>query len=78
MPNQSSKKGHEPTRTCVICKKKTNQNSMFRFVLVNGKIVFDRLRQIWWRGSYCCEDLTCVKKLRSNKKMYGKFKPWTS
>ncbi|MCK4311660.1 MAG: DUF448 domain-containing protein [Candidatus Cloacimonetes bacterium] len=63
MPKKSSKAGHVPERTCVICKKKKEQYKLIRFAILDSEIVFDLKRKITARGYYVCDDNDCMEKL---------------
>ncbi|MBN2016652.1 MAG: YlxR family protein [Candidatus Cloacimonetes bacterium] len=65
MPNKASKKSHVPFRTCVICKEKTSQSSMHRFVIQDGKILFDEKKNLEGRGYYFCDKEKCKASLSS-------------
>ena len=59
MPNKASNKGHVPVRTCVICKEKGSKNSMHRFVISNGILIFDEKNMLPGRGYYFCDKEKC-------------------
>lgn len=63
MPNKSSKKGHIPIRSCVICRKKDEKSNLQRFIIEKGSIVFDEKQNMHGRGFYHCGNLQCVEKL---------------
>ncbi len=63
MPNRSSKAGHIPERTCVICKEKKEQKYLVRFVILNNEIVYDLSRNIAARGYYVCDVNLCLEKI---------------
>ena len=63
MPNKSSKKGHLPERSCVICRKKDFKKIIIRFVVIENQVVFDLNNKIWQRGYYVCDNNDCIKKL---------------
>ena len=76
MPNKSSKAGHIPMRSCVICRQKKEQKSLLRFVIINKEIVIDINKKISSRGYYLCDENECIgksekwlKKSISRKKM---------
>ena len=60
MPNKNSKADHTPIRTCVICKKKIDQNLLLNFCLMNGSIVYDIKRVIPVRKYYVCPAEPCL------------------
>jgi len=74
MPNQASHAGHIPQRTCVICRQKTDQGKLLRFVLLKGKYVIDPQRVLSGRGYYCCEAKECVEKIEKWIQRYRKRK----
>ncbi len=63
MTNKSSKAGHIPLRTCVICKCKAEQKIFLRFVLVDKEIVFDLNRKFPAYGYYVCDKNECLEKI---------------
>ncbi len=60
MPNRSSKAGHIPQRSCVICRKKNEKDKMMRFVLNEGDIIIDYRQRLNMRGYYTCDDNGCI------------------
>ena len=74
MPNRSSKAGHNPQRTCVVCRKKSEKKKLIRFVLLDSEIVLDLNYKIEKRGYYVCDDNDCLKKLdkRVKKMLKGR------
>lgn len=75
MPNRSSHAHHVPLRTCVICKRKAQKQNLFRFILLDGKAVFDLKQKIMRRGYYVCDENECLQKLDkwiSRKKKHRK------
>ncbi|MBN2828749.1 MAG: DUF448 domain-containing protein [Candidatus Cloacimonetes bacterium] len=73
MPNQASKAGHKPERSCVICREKKQKTSMFRLVFVSHELIFDIKQIIPGRGYYLCNDNACLGKL---EKWIRKKKQW--
>jgi len=63
MANKSSHAGHEPERTCVICRKKQKQKDLFRFVILSNRFVIETGRKLSGRGYYCCQNQECLKEL---------------
>ena len=63
MPNRSSKAGHIPKRTCVVCKNKTRQDELMRFAIIDREIVFDIRKKLACRGYYVCNNNECLLKL---------------
>ena len=68
MPNRSSKAGHIPQRTCVVCRKKSDKKKLMRFVLLDSDIVLDLNCKIEKRGYYVCDDNDCLQKLEKSVK----------
>jgi len=68
MPNRSSKAGHIPQRTCVVCRKKTGKKKLMKFVLLDSEIIFDLNGFIEKRGYYVCDDNSCLQKLEKSVK----------
>ncbi len=60
MPNRSSKAGHMPIRTCVVCRKKDEKSKMIRFVIAENEIVIDWGKRNLMRGYYTCNDNECL------------------
>lgn len=60
MPNKNSKAGHIAQRTCVVCRKKSAQNALLSFFLLNGKLVFDLTAHIQCRKYYLCGNAACA------------------
>ena len=63
MPKKSSKAGHVPERTCVVCRKKKERDKLIRFAILDSEIIFDLKREIASRGYYVCDDNDCLEKL---------------
>jgi len=59
MPNRNSKAGHQPLRTCVVCKKKIDQSVLLNFFIMRESVVFDTKRQIQTRKRYLCDEAVC-------------------
>ncbi|HRR50380.1 MAG TPA: DUF448 domain-containing protein, partial [Candidatus Cloacimonas sp.] len=72
MPNKNSKAGHIPIRTCVVCKKKVDQNRLLNFFHTTSGIVFDCNRIIQVRKYYLCPNEECFKGLSKWQKRYQK------
>jgi predicted RNA-binding protein YlxR (DUF448 family) len=60
MPNQSSNAGHLPERTCVICRKKTEQGLLLGFYLLGNEIIFDINKAVQTRKKYVCHSEECL------------------
>lgn len=63
MANRASKAGHEPERTCVVCRSKQQKKELFRFILWQDEVVFDLEKKIQARGYYVCDDNKCLQKI---------------
>jgi hypothetical protein len=63
MPNQSSKAGHIPSRTCVICHKKQPKNQLLRFTKMASGVVYDLKQKLEGRGYYVCNSEKCINKI---------------
>jgi len=63
MSNRSSKAGHIPERTCIVCRKKSEKQKLIKFVLLDSEIVFDLNSDMKGRGYYVCDDNRCLQKL---------------
>ncbi|HNX03280.1 MAG: YlxR family protein [Candidatus Cloacimonas sp.] len=74
MPNKNSKAAHLPIRTCVVCKKKVDQNQLLNFFLTESGIVFDFRRIIPGRRFYLCPSADCFKGLNKWRKGHQKRK----
>lgn len=73
-----SSKNHTPTRTCVVCKTKTDKSKLMRIVCPNKEIVVDDFNKINSRGVYVCKNKECVVNLKKNRvlnKIYHKDIP---
>lgn len=77
MPNQNSHASHIALRTCVVCKKKVDQNRLLNFCIVTEGIVFDIQRLLPGRKFYLCAHPDCYQGLqkwrkRNHKRQHGK------
>jgi len=63
MPNRSSKAGHIPHRTCVVCRKKVAKSELVKFSVLGSGVVFDMKRKLLGRGYYVCDDNNCINRL---------------
>jgi predicted RNA-binding protein YlxR (DUF448 family) len=63
MPNQNSKAGQIPQRTCVICKTKTGQAELLNFYLMDRDLVFDMNKAVQTRKRYVCFRDECLGQL---------------
>jgi len=73
MVNRNSHAGHNPERSCVICKKKTVKGNLLRFILLDDESILDLNNKISSRGYYVCNENSCIEKLdkwlrRKNRK----------
>ncbi|MDR1835428.1 MAG: DUF448 domain-containing protein [Fusobacteriaceae bacterium] len=61
--------GHIPERTCLVCRKKSGKDNLFRICQRDPKTYFFDETQKWQsRGWYICKDHECLKKLSRHKK----------
>ncbi len=67
MPNRSSKTGHIPWRSCVICREGKNKKELIRFILLEKDIIFDLNQDLTGRGYYVCDQNTCLGKVNKWK-----------
>ncbi len=70
-----SSKNHTPTRTCVVCKTKSDKSKLMRIVCFKNEIVIDDINKINSRGIYVCKNKECVVNLKKNRvlnKIYHK------
>lgn len=52
-----------PTRTCIICRKKANKKELIRIVSnAEGNAVWDKAQNLNARGIYFCKDKNCLGK----------------
>ena len=63
MPNKSSKAGHKPERTCIICRTKREKSELLSFYLLDGEPIFDLKNKVPKRKNYICFDEECLGKL---------------
>ncbi|MDD2543525.1 MAG: DUF448 domain-containing protein [Candidatus Cloacimonetes bacterium] len=54
MPNHYSKAGHNPIRTCVVCRQKSAKSHLLPFVVLPGGIVYDLSGKLQCRKLYHC------------------------
>lgn len=59
-----------PIRTCMVTGQKQEKSSLLRFVVIDGKILFDRKQKFQGRGGYVVETEVNLQKL---KKLGGKI-----
>lgn len=72
MPNRSSKAGHRPQRTCVVCREKSVQTALLSFFFLEGKLVFDLSGHCQQRKFYLCPSGNCVTGLSKWRLRYHK------
>jgi len=51
-----------PVRTCVGCRRKTDQADLVRYAIVSGEIVADEAGTMPGRGAYVCRGDECFEK----------------
>ena len=60
-----------PTRSCILCRKRNNKDKLFRIVSKNFEAYLDNTQKINSRGIYICKDINCInkclKKINNNK-----------
>lgn len=57
-----------PQRMCIICRKSTDKEELYRFTKSEESYVFDEKQINQSRGIYVCESLICVERLSKHKK----------
>ena len=58
-------KKHVPTRSCSVCKVKSDKNDLIRLVKSpEGKIFIDTAKKLPGRGAYICPSLDCLEKAK--------------
>ena len=56
---------HVPTRSCSVCKVKSDKNDLIRLVKSpDGKIFIDTAGKLPGRGAYICPDLECLERAK--------------
>jgi predicted RNA-binding protein YlxR (DUF448 family) len=63
MTNHNSNVGYVPTRTCIICKKKTDQKALLGFYMLQNEMVFDVHKLVPTRKKYVCHAAACLELL---------------
>lgn len=61
-----------PVRTCFGCRQRRVKDSLLRFVLDNGQLLFDRQATLGGRGVYCCDNDGCLQLFRRNRKQLAR------
>jgi hypothetical protein len=59
----------EPERTCVICRTKKSQKELFRFVVKDREIIFDKKQNELGRGFYVCSKKCWEDGVKKKKKI---------
>lgn len=72
MPNSNSKAGHNPERTCVVCRVKSTKSALLGFVLLSSGLVFDLQSKLQCRKQYICADPICYEGLGKWRRKYMK------
>ncbi len=75
MPNRHSKAGHQPRRTCVVCRSQKDLRELLAFFLLAEGLVFDPQRRVQRRRQYVCPQENCLRGLDKwrRSKMKRKF-----
>lgn len=63
----SKKHNHMPERTCLVTGQKAEKSAFFRFVIRDGKLVFDNSKISSGRGGYVCKTVEALEKLSKLK-----------
>ncbi|MGH7907628.1 MAG: YlxR family protein [Candidatus Binataceae bacterium] len=63
----SSKRNHEPGRTCLGCMKRDEQKALVRIASANGAIVLDADRRLPGRGGYLHPRGECLKSFAASR-----------
>ena len=58
-----------PERMCMICKKRSEKQNLFRFSSVDGRYLYDKKQKIQSRGFYLCDNPACLNALSKHKKV---------
>jgi len=61
-----------PMRSCVVCRKKLEKESLNRYVWCGQKPVLDEEQIMPGRGAYCCQREKCTTHFLQQKKMWQK------
>ncbi|HNX38161.1 MAG TPA: DUF448 domain-containing protein [Candidatus Cloacimonadota bacterium] len=72
MPNRNSHADHIPFRTCVICRRKAEQKSLWSIRLLPQGLVIDLKRELSGRKCYVCPESDCLSGLERWQKKYSK------
>jgi len=60
VPNQNSRAGHIPERSCVICKKKIDRKMLLKFFTIKNRVIFDIADKICYAKRYICHQQQCL------------------
>ncbi len=65
---------HLPTRTCVVCRTRSDKKNLFRLALdrVTAQIVLDERQRLPGRGAYVCAQ--CVQRLSFSNRVQRAFR----
>ena len=63
-----------PQRTCIGCKAKKDKKELIRIVKnKEGEITIDRTGKMQGRGTYICDDITCLERAIKTKSLERSF-----
>ena len=66
---------HEPERTCIVCRKKSDKSNFIKIVRnKNGEILIEKEKKLDGRGAYICKNENCLKTCRKSKALNRVFK----
>lgn len=51
-----------PQRMCVACREVKPKSEMLRITFFNGEVTLDKKRNGYGRGSYVCNNISCIEK----------------
>lgn len=63
MPNKNSSADHIPLRTCIICRKVTEQSNLLSLFVLGNDVIFDINRLAMNRKKYVCHQADCLNHL---------------
>ena len=65
----------EVTRTCIVCRKKSDKNDFIRIVKsASGEISLDKSKKASGRGCYICNNDECLSKVKKTKALNRNYK----
>jgi uncharacterized protein len=68
-------KGHIPIRTCISCNTKRDKKELIRLIRnADGMAIRDTGREVEGRGAYVCANESCLKSLRTSKRLKRAFR----